>query len=732
MTAYTILPITAFAINLIVWSYVLGQRKKDPVNRAFLLFSASGAGWLGTHLLFYIPQIWGVHHIVIAVQALFWVPLGVLFLNFAYALVGRKRDAFFKVAAVVTIACTLFHLNTELFVTGYKRFYWGIIQMYRPLPHTIVSAIGTIFVLYGLYLIAKRWRQSEDTDEKRTLTLILFGGAVTLAGTLAANVVLPVFLGTSDTPRYGSSALVIFIVIVLLAVNKYRFLSISVESVADELFDDINDGVLLVGSRGAVLRENTAAVSVFRESVAGKPVGAVLPGVDLNANVDQLVEVETAGGRRTLTVSSSSASRRRRKIGRIVIVRDVTRQKEAEAILRRSRDVLEREVEERTAELRHAQRMEAIGTFTGAIAHDFNNLLAAILGFAHAARNEIPKSSLAFRDLEEVINAGRRAREIIRQLLTFSRPEKDSEFQNVAIHEMVEEAIELLRVSLPSSIQATYDIEECKDTVRCDPVQIHQVIVNLSGNAFHAMRKSLNGRFGIELKGVDVDADLARRTPPLKQGRHVRITVSDTGHGMDPEILERIFDPFFTTKPAGEGTGLGLSTSIGIIRNHGGAITVTSQKGEGTAFSVYLPLVDNDPERQEEPIERTTGGFERILVVDDEEQMGRLMTRLLGPLGYTITIKTNSREALDTVLGAPDYDLIITDYIMPDLNGIQLAETLIRVHPEIPIIMMSGYGEELDVKEITAIGIKALLMKPVSVNELIGTVRTVLNESRLA
>lgn len=736
MNPFAILPIIAFAVILVVWSYILGQRKRDPVNRAFLLFSGFCGIWLCIHLLFYIPSVWGIHKPLYIIQAFFWIPCGFLFLNFAYALVGRQRDRFYNVGLFLTVFLVVLHLDADLFISGYKKLDWGIIQIYRGAKfgslYTLAALQMAFYAGAGLILINRKRRNSTNPDEKKILNLILVGGIITIITSFTANITIPVFLGLPNHPKYGSSMMVILIFVVFLAVRKYQFLSMSVESVANTLFDDINEGVLLVGTNNVVDRENHALKDMIGKSALGKTVEEILPGIDIeNDVVDQTATVETKRGRKILSVSSSTSSRSGIQIGKIVIIRDITRQKEAEAVLQRSKDDLEKEVKARTAELHHAQRMEAIGTFAGAIAHDFNNFLAAILGFANAAKNEVSIASPAYTDLTEVITAGRRAREIIRKLLTFSRTDRDLEFKSIAIGDILKETAALVRVSLPSNIKIQYDIDKCNAFVRCDPVQLTQLFMNLSANSFYALRNSENGRFTIGTEDVVVDTKLAKRTPPLRPGPHVKITVEDNGHGMDSQIQERIFDPFFTTKPMGEGTGLGLSTSLGIVRNHGGAILVDSTPNKGTTFTIYLPTITEPPLRESRETVQTFGGKERVLVVDDEEQMGRLLIRQLTPLGYQVTTQISSRIALKMIeQNNSKFDIILSDFTMPELSGLKLAKAIRRICPKIPIILMSGYGEALEKVDLHAIGVHTLLQKPIAIKELSQAIRSALRSNQ--
>ena len=347
------------------------------------------------------------------------------------------------------------------------------------------------------------------------------------------------------------------------------------------------------------------------------------------------------------------------------------------------RDMTERKRLE--TQLLQAQKMQAIGTLAGGIAHDFNNILSAILGYTELALDEVEQGSAVWNKLQGTLAAGRRARDLVQQILAFSR---QTELTRVSIqmHLLVEEALALLRAALPSTLVIRPIIDRHAGTVLVDPTQMQQVLINLCTNAAHAMREA-GGAIEVRLEPIEIALDALAIPPDLKAGAYVRLTVQDTGHGMEPEILERIFEPFFTTKSLGEGTGMGLAVVHGIIANHGGAITVESTPGQGSTFAVYLPRSDSPSTAAlptEEPI---VGGNERILFVDDEATLVHLGKATLQRLGYQVIVCTSSSEALETFHADPhSFHLVITDRTMPTLTGEALVYELRQIRPDIPII----------------------------------------------
>jgi PAS domain S-box-containing protein len=390
---------------------------------------------------------------------------------------------------------------------------------------------------------------------------------------------------------------------------------------------------------------------------------------------------------------------------------------------------VERDVTESVAlegQIRHMQKMEAIGALAGGIAHDFNNVLAAIIGYGQMAADELPAGSGLRSDLDHILVAADRAKELVHQILTFSRQIEEAR-RSVEPHFIVRETLKLLRPSLPSTIEIRENIRGDSGAVLADVTQLHQVIMNLCTNAYHAM-KDRGGILEIGLESCRVDGELARAVPELREQDYVRLSVRDTGCGMDDQTIRRIFDPFFTTKPVGEGTGMGLAITDSIVRAHGGAITVSSEVGGGTLFQVYLPRVD--ARTVEAPALETTvpGGHERILVVDDERNVVEVIERTLEGLGYQVTSVTSSLEALKIVRANPDlFDLVITDQTMPKLRGDQLAAEIHALRPNIPVIWITGYAEENVDEKTGLLGFSALIRKPWPLHAVARTVRQVLD-----
>ncbi|MGO9136928.1 MAG: PAS domain S-box protein, partial [Syntrophales bacterium] len=397
------------------------------------------------------------------------------------------------------------------------------------------------------------------------------------------------------------------------------------------------------------------------------------------------------------------------------------------ATLNFMRDITEQKRLE--AQLLQAQKMEAIGTLAGGIAHDFNNILSAILGYTEMVLGEPKLDSHLRRYLDQVFRAGERARDLVKQILAFSRRSNEQP-RPLRVSPIIKEVLKLLRASLPSTIKISQEIHVDGDTVFADPAQIHQVLMNLCTNAAHAMREE-KGELRVSLVPVNVE-------PPdnliihhgLSPGKYLRLTVGDTGAGIEKDIMDRIFDPFFTTKKPGEGTGLGLSVVYGIVRSYGGAITVQSEVGKGTEFNVYLPLLTEVEYKQEAKVETPIpSGKERILFVDDEPALVQLATSTLSSLGYEVVGRTSSLEALELFRMRPDsFDLVITDMTMPNMTGSEFAQQLMRIRPGISIILSTGFSEGMTQEKARAIGVKEFIMKPIVQRQMAEAIRRVLDK----
>ncbi|MBW1680965.1 MAG: PAS domain S-box protein [Deltaproteobacteria bacterium] len=405
----------------------------------------------------------------------------------------------------------------------------------------------------------------------------------------------------------------------------------------------------------------------------------------------------------------------------LAIAEDVTERKKAEEEKIR----LEKE-------LRRAQKMEAIGTLAGGIAHDFNNILAAIIGISELAQMETPEGSLLHTHLGQVLAAGLRARDLVKQILAFSR-QNSEQLIPMSIHPVVKEGLKLLRSSLPTTIKINRYIKKGPELILGDPTQIHQILMNLCTNAEHAMREK-GGTLDVKLERVDIDEAMAALHQHLQPGPYMRLEVSDTGKGIDPEVKDRIFDPYFTTKESWEGTGLGLAVVQGIVQTHGGAIIVESEVGKGTTFGVYFPIIEGEKEgvQEQEKVERALPtGNERILFIDDEEMLVEVGKGILEQLGYDVTVRTSSLEALELFKAKSGYfDLVITDMSMPNMTGEHLSRELMKIRPGTPIILCTGFSHVISKEKARAIGIRSFAMKPLISKDLAQTVRRVLDEKR--
>jgi PAS domain S-box-containing protein len=398
-------------------------------------------------------------------------------------------------------------------------------------------------------------------------------------------------------------------------------------------------------------------------------------------------------------------------------IRDISEQKKMEA---------ERQSYE--TRLQQIQKMEALGTLAGGIAHDFNNILVAVIGYAELSLGAMPKGNPLRHNLRQILQAGMRARDLVHQILTFSRQEKRDP-KPLQMGNLAKEALEMLRSTLPATIEIKQQLSSKVDNVMADPTQIHQIIINLCTNAAQAMEEE-GGLLTVDLSQVHLRAGDVAGHPGIQPGSYVRLTVQDTGQGIAPDIIGKIFHPYFTTKDKGKGTGLGLAMVHGIIKSYGGFIDVKSPPDRGAVFQVYIPTIEQLATHDDPQGGELATGKEHILLVDDETLVIEVLQEMLELQGYRITAADGGIKALETFRNTPmDFDLVITDMTMPKLTGDRLSQEIKKIRTDIPIILCTGYSDKLADKNALDYGVQDFMVKPIKQADLIKTVRNVLDKA---
>ncbi len=398
------------------------------------------------------------------------------------------------------------------------------------------------------------------------------------------------------------------------------------------------------------------------------------------------------------------------------IIRDITERKQAEE-----------EKAKLEAQLRQAQKMEALGTLAGGIAHDFNNILASIIGYTQINLDDAPKRTLLHKNLQGTLRAGYRAKDLVKQIITFSNVDEETR-KPLLITPIVKETLKLLRASLSANIEIRRYIRVESEIIEADSSHIHQVLMNLCTNAAHTMGEK-GGVLKVTLTNVELDSAFVELHPDTDTGLYLQLSVSDTGNGIPPEILDRIFDPYFTTKGPSRGTGLGLAIVQGIVKNLGGTISVESKVGKGTTFKVYLPASISKTTEKTDKYPSPTGTGS-ILIVDDEPAIVQINKKMLEELGYQVIPQTSTIEALELFKAGPEsFDLVLTDMGMPKMTGATLAKKIIKICPDIPVILCTGYNEFISEEKARDIGIRAFLLKPYEKHTLARAIRKALDGS---
>jgi signal transduction histidine kinase/ActR/RegA family two-component response regulator len=413
------------------------------------------------------------------------------------------------------------------------------------------------------------------------------------------------------------------------------------------------------------------------------------------------------GSQRNIEVSATMINYRGEPAS-LVYLRDITEYKDLEQ------------------QLRQAQKMEAIGTLAGGIAHDFNNILAAIIGFTEMVEEDLPPGSSSIPRIQRVLNAASRGKELVRQILAFSR-KTELERKPLSLSSVIHETFQLLRASLPATIEMNLSAKATRDAILASPTEVQQIIMNLATNAFFAMREK-GGVLSISTTDIDFEPDSPVLDEDVEPGEYVQLVVADTGHGMEHQVMQRVFEPFFTTKGVGEGTGMGLAVVYGIVKSLHGTITVESEPGTGSTFRICLPVVRINENQESIVVKATPRGTEHILFIDDEELLVEWAQAALERLGYSVTASTGSMEALKLFSVDPSrFDLVITDQTMPKLTGLRLARKLLEIRANIPIILCTGHSDSVSPQKAREAGIRDFLMKPLGKQQLAEAIRRVLN-----
>lgn len=676
---------------------------------------------------------WDVRLAIHKLSGSFGMISGVVFTYFAYTLRYKYPDTIYWVILTGIFSSAIIYLATP----------WGIADVgdeYHIGEVTFGPAFTAIMLLvvfnwaFNSWLMHRALRDlpEYETGRKRSIQWIRLGTIV-----LAWVGILGFFYWNYHGEaafffRYIPLLALVFLPFFVVAVYKYDFLSTEIGQMARDLFNDAKDGIIISDRKGIVRQVNPMAQKVLQmadEDMEGLPLWKLFQLDDADHDLSHMKEFELVSGSlpglgRHLWVSITPVVSHTGAHQYLSVLHDVTDEKAAEEMLNKSREELELEIRQRTDELVELQEAEAIGVMAGSIAHDFNNLLAAVLGFATAAHQDIPDGAPIKKDIEEILQSAKKARQVVDQLLMFSRKQQ-SRRATLEVGDLLRSTLPLVESSLSSNIKLQHSIMDSKVFVMASQTDLSQALMNLCTNATQSMRGG--GVLGIHVvTDVVFDESVSYFGAPLG-AQNVKICVSDNGEGIQSEIRSLAFEPFFTTRE--NAIGFGLPTGLRIVSEHSGGISVEDNPEGGAVVSICLPRLLADDLQASESEKGGFTGAEHILVVDDDERLVKMIQRLLGGVGYRISSFSDPQEALTAFRRTPGaFDLVITDFMMPSMSGIELTRFLVDERSDLSVLLVSGNITDDELEEAKQEGIRGYLRKPFVREELLGKVRRILDD----
>ena len=726
---------TSFLTYLVLAAFVLNRNPRSTLNRVCTALLLCFATWSFGVTFVHAPHVSGSTALLFEnIGSIGWILFSPVFLWFTMILTGRERVARSPVFLVPVFlpACVFAYRQwTGRFLANHTLHAYGWLgQWPDSLWSPVYYAYYISIVLVGLGLVVHLHRTSTDLHKKRQAKVLVATAIVVFVLGTLSNVVLRL-LGVCTIPPVGDVLILIWAGGVVFSMTKYQFLSITPTLAAETIVNIMSEALLLLDPAGKVVSSNRAALRLLeykREELQGQAVETLFHKE--NQQDPRLIEV--ANQTRRPRVELLAHTRNGKKIpveislstvpgsGIVCVVRDITLRKETQ----NKKVRLE-------SELFQIRKMEAVGKLAGGIAHDFNNILGAISGYAEMLVRKLPKDNPKLaKYAQRILDAACHAADLTGKLLAFARK---GQFETVVLnmHDTISDVVQLLESTVDLRISILQDLRAVPPTVLGDPSQIRNVLLNLGLNARDALPEG--GEIRISTEVVHIDEARASAFPyKFAAGNYLLLRVEDNGTGMDEETRKQAFEPFFTTKEAGKGTGLGLASAYGTVKNHGGAIEIRSRLGEGTVFDVYLPSTSravDELTRQEAPLQRGNAG---LLVVDDERLVLESCVDMLSDLGYQVSSCTNGREAVEHyAANRRKIDLVLTDVVMPELSGPQCLAELRKINPNVRVLVMSGYMDDGRATEMLKNGALGMLQKPFSTQQLSAAVaRALANTSR--